>query len=498
MTQAVTDGLNPLAESALCAWFAGESIQRAVPWVVATGAVIPTPYTKAAALALTALQYGCSFKPDLTPEQVDGSCWEVASPTVVEFYEPVDGQAGGYWACCYGDKAGVQPMNQVLEIIQIVGYVDITNPNSGLTSRYIQAEFRFADGSTAIVTNDKGYDLDKSNIEYLRVFKGSQPCLKPAPGANPPPPPAPITQYSAELNCNVEAVLNGFEFNANGTASPSITFRTDQTPTSGNSVGDTPPVVSGCNWFGDLVWVAPDNPCNSPVLPLPPNPPSVPIQPQPGICPDPCPPIEPEPVAESTYLMIAPCNKDAQGNPLEFEKVLPASAGLPAISARLEALSEQMSQALDWKTPICSDKPNLLGDWVTIRFESLEPSPQGTRPLRKLFRYRSQSAYDLGQIAAYWENFQWNAGPVCIQHKGGWWGTPQCWAQNADEGKRVIRFAGLEAGIDPDAIGEWVVSGSSDPRFGMPGTMRVAKVQGLEWVTSRQGPSGLPLLTVDP
>ena len=123
MTQAVTDGLNPLAESALCAWFAGESIQRAVPWVVATGAVIPTPYTKAAALALTALQYGCSFKPDLTPEQVDGSCWEVASPTVVEFYEPVDGQAGGYWACCYGDKAGVQPMNQVLEIIQIVGYV---------------------------------------------------------------------------------------------------------------------------------------------------------------------------------------------------------------------------------------------------------------------------------------------------------------------------------------------------------------------------------------
>jgi hypothetical protein len=62
----------------------------------------------------------------------------------------------------------------------------------------------------------------------------------------------------------------------------------------------------------------------------------------------------------------------------------------------------------------------------------------------------------------------------------------------------VIRFAGIEAGIDPDELGEWVISGSSDPRFGMPGTMRVAKVQGLEWVTSRQGPSGLPLLTVDP
>ena len=62
----------------------------------------------------------------------------------------------------------------------------------------------------------------------------------------------------------------------------------------------------------------------------------------------------------------------------------------------------------------------------------------------------------------------------------------------------MIRFAGLEAGIDPDVLGEWVISGSSDPRYGQPGSMRVAQVQGLEWVTSRQGPSGLPLLTVDP
>ena len=142
--------------------------------------------------------------------------------------------------------------------------------------------------------------------------------------------------------------------------------------------------------------------------------------------------------------------------------------------------------------------PILEGDWVTVRFESLENSPQGTRPLRKLFRYRSQSALDLGQKAAYWENFTWNAGAVCVQHKGAWWGTPQCWASNADEGKRVIRFAGLEAGIDPDVLGQWVISGSSDPRYGQPGSMKVAQVQGLDWVTSRQGPSGLPLLTVDP
>jgi len=201
------------------------------------------------------------------------------------------------------------------------------------------------------------------------------------------------------------------------------------------------------------------------------------------------------------YRMVSVCETNSAGEPISesVDVPIPALQAPDAQMARLDAIVELLQAAKNFKQPICPpDKPELLGDWVTVRFESLEISPQGTRPLRKLFRYRSQSALDLGQIAAYWENFQWNAGPVCVQHKGAWWGTPQCWASNADEGKRVIRFAGLEAGIDPDAIGEWVISGSSDPRFGMPGTMQVAKVQGLEWVTSRQGPSGLPLLTVDP
>ena len=201
------------------------------------------------------------------------------------------------------------------------------------------------------------------------------------------------------------------------------------------------------------------------------------------------------------YRMVSVCETDSGGEPISesVDVPIPALTAPDAQLARLDAIVELLQAAKNFKQPVCPpERPELLGDWVTVRFESLEISPQGTRPLRKLFRYRSQSALDLGQIAAYWENFQWNAGPVCVQHKGAWWGTPQCWASNAEEGKRVIRFAGLEAGIDPDVIGEWVISGSSDPRFGMPGTMQVAKVQGLEWVTSRQGPSGLPLLTVDP
>ena len=201
------------------------------------------------------------------------------------------------------------------------------------------------------------------------------------------------------------------------------------------------------------------------------------------------------------YRMVSVCETNSAGEPISesVDVPIPALQAPDAQLARLDAIVELLQAAKNFKQPVCPpERPELLGDWVTVRFESEEISPQGTRPLRKLFRYRSQSAYDLGQIAAYWENFQWNAGPVCVQHKDAWWGTPQCWAQNSEEGKRVIRFAGIEAGIDPDELGEWVISGSSDPRFGMPGTMRVAKVQGLEWVTSRQGPSGLPLLTVDP
>jgi hypothetical protein len=201
------------------------------------------------------------------------------------------------------------------------------------------------------------------------------------------------------------------------------------------------------------------------------------------------------------YRMVSVCETDAGGEPISesVDVSIPALKAPDAQIARLDAIVELLQAAKNFKQPVCPpDRPALLGDWVTVRFESIENSPQGTRPLRKLFRYRSQSALDLGQIAAYWENFTWIAGPVCVQHKNASWGTPQCWAANVDEGKRVIRFAGLEAGIDPDVVGEWVISGSSDPRFGMPGTMQVAQVQGLDWITSREGPSGPPLLTVDP
>jgi hypothetical protein len=115
------------------------------------------------------------------------------------------------------------------------------------------------------------------------------------------------------------------------------------------------------------------------------------------------------------------------------------------------------------------------------------------RPLRKILRYRDQSGASLESHTEHWRGFQWEAGPVCVIHKGAAWGVPQVWAASAAEGKRVIRHAGAIAGVDPDAEGEWVVTGSLNPRYGKSGTMAVKVLRdGYLSVTKRDGPSGLP------
>lgn len=117
----------------------------------------------------------------------------------------------------------------------------------------------------------------------------------------------------------------------------------------------------------------------------------------------------------------------------------------------------------------------------------------GRAPLRKKMTYRDLSGASLESHTAHWRDFQWQAGPVCVIHKGAAWGVPQVWASSAAEGKRVIRHAGAIAGVNPDSEGEWIVTGSLNPRYGRTGTMRVRVLQeGYLSVTKREGPDGLP------
>ena len=191
------------------------------------------------------------------------------------------------------------------------------------------------------------------------------------------------------------------------------------------------------------------------------------------------------------YRAVSVCEKDEEGEPISeaVEVPIPPLKAPDAQIARLDAIVELLQAHKNFKQPICgNEKPELLGQWVTTRWESDEKMVDSGRRLRKLFRYRTQSTRDLGQLSAYWRNFTWKSGPVIVWHEGAWWGSPKVWAESEEEGRRVIRHAATEAGLDPDQVGRWGLSSSNSPRYGMPGTMRILKREGFPWVASRQGP----------
>ena len=197
----------------------------------------------------------------------------------------------------------------------------------------------------------------------------------------------------------------------------------------------------------------------------------------------------------TTYSLTGVCEQVEEGEeqPTAEFPVAPAR-NLMAIINRLDVMDDMLQQHLAWRTPTCRTRPQLQGDWRTISFISDETSPYGKSRLRKRLRYRSMSGLGLGDVIDHWANFTWTAGPVCVIHSGASWGTPQVWASTVDEGKRVIRHAAGESGLDPDQVGEWTVSGSSSPRIGVSGTMRVNQTGGFYWITARDGSEGRPIV----
>ena len=162
--------------------------------------------------------------------------------------------------------------------------------------------------------------------------------------------------------------------------------------------------------------------------------------------------------------------------------------GIIGLARRLDAVCWLINEANLIPYRACATKkPELEGQWVTTQWESDEKMVDSGRRLRKLFRYRTKSTRDLGQLSAYWESFTWTSGPVIVYHKGAWWGTPKVWASTEEEGRRVLRFAAAEAGLDPDQVGEWGTSSSRAARYGMPGTMRIKRFEGYPWVAKRDG-----------
>lgn len=253
-------------------------------------------------------------------------------------------------------------------------------------------------------------------------------------------------------------------------------------------------------------WSGPDGP--TPVNPNPPDespdpiPPPEPCPCEPGDgpggnCPDPCPDI-PAPIQlpERLYKLTGICETVPEGQDQpEYEYPIPANRFELALAQRLDVIASMLQRHLSLKTPTCPPEPcPLEGDYRTISFISDEVSPEGKRRLSKRFRYRSSSGVGLSGVVEHWRSFTWQAGAVIVTHTGSALGAPKVWAATAEEGKRVIRHAAGEAGVNADQVGRWIVSGSSDPRFGMPGTMRVNTKGGYYWITSRLGPDQRPLV----
>ena len=201
---------------------------------------------------------------------------------------------------------------------------------------------------------------------------------------------------------------------------------------------------------------------------------------------------------EQEYQLIDKCGPEDEngerGNtePAQIFKY-PGGFGFGGLNTKLDLLASLFDAQLGIKQRTCAPKkPELKGQWVTVNFESVTiPSDRRSR-LYKRFRYRTESNRSLGELSDYWKDFKWSAGPAITWHQGHSWGKPKCWASDSDEGRRVIGFAAAESGFDPDKVGEWQDSVSSDPRYGRRIEMRVRFVEMFPCVTSRQGPSGLP------
>ena len=195
------------------------------------------------------------------------------------------------------------------------------------------------------------------------------------------------------------------------------------------------------------------------------------------------------------YEMPAPCNTDDEGQPLVWTGDIPQQQFNAAVLDRLDAISAQITQHLQWKTPIClPEQPPLEGDFRTISFISDETSPFGKSRLRKRLRYRSSNGQDLDALVDHWKDFAWESGPVRVRWTGGAWGTVEVWAASESEGQRVIQHAAGEAGFDAFETGGWSTRVSSSTRLGVRGTMRVNTRGGYYWITARDGSNNRPLV----
>jgi hypothetical protein len=460
------------------------------------------------ALAQTAARHGCNWDTDGegpsepgTPGK--GGCWKVQPYGRIWAIGP-DGNEYEMTGQGYFEE-------YFQEIVEFVGWYDL---GYAFLPELKTINYKGQE-KTDYFIGAPGWDAPDDNFKCWIVPKDGGSCTDPNPDPPPVPAPAPDT-YVTEEGCTLVVNFEGWGQLPDGSVEPIMRIEPSaETKASGG-------VIGGCN-FEPTIYYGGNGPSgpdgggggggggNGPV--------TVPYLPEPG---DDGEPIWKDALQAALagvagavvnqaldaalakvydgaiYRMEAPCDKDEDGNPLVWEKEIPPAPSTDALGYRLTAIHEQISQALAWRTPICDEKPEPEGDFRTISFRSVSTSPYGSARLRKRFRYRSTSGVGLGEIVDHWKDFSFESGPYRVRHTGSSWGNLEVWAATEDEGKRVIRHAAGEAGINPDQVGRWSTRRSDSSRLGVSDTMRVDTTGGYYWITARDGSDSRPIVAITP
>ena len=468
-----------------------------------------------AALAAASAAAGCYTPPPEPPPSSSGICCSEWSDQTADVFWTTDPGAIG------GSTGSDFPANvQYLASCRAGG-----TPPVGMPGSYIPILFSVAKADGVFYDHQSACPpewLDEGCFSLGMTNSGQ--CAGTAPPPEPilPDPPTPIPTPDPETGCNWFTTMADAYLNESGNLV--VLYK---------ATSDDPEACGGPLYWWDEVGKPP-----TPVNPRPDPGPIPPPEPLPTPCPDPC--IDytdqlnriesllqgddgdnlfkmldrillildivtnvlgtddkaDELLPGVNYSLQGVCENvpDGQDQPIK-ERAIPQAKGLYGVIARIDAISLFLQDHLEYKTPTCRDDSSTKeGDFRTISFISDEMSPEGKRRLSKRLRYRSVSGIGLADLVDHWRTFTWQAGPVCVSHKGAPWGAPQVWAATAEEGKRVIRHAALEAGLDPDQVGRWLIGGSDNPRYGMPGTMRVNTKGGYYWITERLDSNARPLV----
>ena len=489
---AFTEKLDRAAGAALCEGLtvAGGSLigAGAVSLVAGGAGVVPIALGTAALMASAA---GCTWDPEGPgptpsgpPQQI---CYKGGS--IFQIRELANGVFVG----------GTTP--DIEEITGIV-YKETEQCQTGGSRDIYEIYYKMPGGNLRVTTLFWGGPCGGTTYTWLQEWQGDDSCSDPGPA--PAPPIAPYTYTDPEDGCTLIVNWEGLATDEAGHVNP--VFKIEPGPDALRAEGGG--IIGGCNFAPVIYTGNPGGPGEPPFV-------------------GPWDPIwdgdDTNPWAEflreiaagvlgaglanaldqlfkapylgTTYRLVSVCETDASGEPISeaVEEIIPALPINDAILTRLDALVPLLQGQKDFKQPVCPPvKPE--GEFRTIGFISENRSPNGRDYLRKRLRYRSLSGIGLNALIDYWKDFQFDAGPVTVKHRGASWGTITVWAASADEGKRVIRHAAGEAGIDADQTGRWEISGSTSSRLGMPGRMRVNNKGGFYWITERDGSNNRPLV----